>query len=181
MENLEIAEKKVMQALQAIGFDFTEGRENTPKRIVKYWEWLLHEAEPIKWTTFEPEDTDEMVLIKSIDFVSACEHHLLPFFGKAHVAYIPNKKIVGLSKIPRLVQSMAKAPQTQEYLTNKIANTLNRKLDPVGVAVVMAGEHTCMSCRGAMSHNSVTQTSKLLGAFKDQHEARKEFLSLIKG
>lgn len=179
MGGIELAEHNVRAALHAIGFQFTEGTEMTPKRIVKYWEWLLSKPEPIKWTMFEPEETDGMVVIKDIRFASACEHHFLPFFGKAHIAYIPKKKIVGLSKIPRLVTVTSKSPQTQEYLTNKIAEILNEKLDPIGVAVVMDGEHTCMSCRGAMAHHSVTRTSKLIGAFKNEQETRNEFFSLI--
>ena len=121
-------------------------------------------------------DYSEMVIVKDIDFYSLCEHHLLPFFGKCHVAYIPNGKVVGLSKIPRLVDIYARRLQVQERLTNQIANTLLDKINPLGVAVVTEATHLCMAMRGVEKQNSVAVTSAMLGAFR----TRSEFLNLIK-
>jgi GTP cyclohydrolase I len=121
-----------------------------------------------------------MVIVKDIDFYSLCEHHLLPFFGKCHVAYIPNGKVVGLSKIPRLVDIYARRLQVQERLTNQIANTLLEKIDPLGVAVVTEATHLCMAMRGVEKQNSVAVTSAMLGAFGSDARTRSEFLNLIK-
>ena len=125
-------------------------------------------------------DYNEMVIVKDIDFYSLCEHHLLPFFGKCHVAYIPNGKVVGLSKIPRLVDIYARRLQVQERLTNQIANTLLEKINPVGVAVVTEATHLCMAMRGVEKQNSVAVTSAMLGAFGSDARTRAEFLNLIK-
>ena len=125
-------------------------------------------------------DYNEMVIVKDIDFYSLCEHHLLPFFGKCHVAYIPNGKVVGLSKIPRLVDIFARRLQVQERLTNQIANTLLDKIDPLGVAVVTEATHLCMAMRGVEKQNSVAVTSAMLGAFRNDARTRAEFLNLIK-
>lgn len=173
-------ENQLKQVLEAIGFNTTEpGREDTPKRMIKYWEEQMStEKERFNWTTFES-DVDEMVIVKDIHFASSCEHHLLPFFGKVHVAYIPNQKIVGISKLPRAVQFHSKGMQTQEHLTQKIAKAIAENLDCSNVAVVIEAEHTCMSARGVKLHDSTTQTSALLGSFKSG-ETRKEFYSLIK-
>jgi GTP cyclohydrolase I len=121
-----------------------------------------------------------MVIVKDIDFYSLCEHHLLPFFGKCHVAYIPNGKVVGLSKIPRLVDIYARRLQVQERLTNQIANTLLDKINPLGVAVVTEATHLCMAMRGVEKQNSVAVTSAMLGAFRNDARTRSEFLNLIK-
>jgi GTP cyclohydrolase I len=121
-----------------------------------------------------------MVIVKDIDFYSLCEHHLLPFFGKCHVAYIPNGKVVGLSKIPRLVDIFARRLQVQERLTNQIANTLLEKITPLGVAVVTEATHLCMAMRGVEKQNSVAVTSAMLGAFRNDARTRSEFLNLIK-
>ena len=123
---------------------------------------------------------DEMVLVKDIVFYSLCEHHMLPFFGKAHVAYIPDRKVIGLSKIPRLVQVFAKRLQVQERLTRQVADTLMRKLRPLGVGVVIEARHFCMEMRGARSVLSPTVTSAMLGSFREDNRTREEFLNLIK-
>ncbi|MEO8521626.1 MAG: GTP cyclohydrolase I FolE, partial [Acidobacteriota bacterium] len=125
-------------------------------------------------------DYNEMVIVKDIDFYSLCEHHLLPFFGKCHVAYIPNGKVVGLSKVPRLVDVFARRLQVQERLTNQIANTIRDKIQPLGVAVVTEATHLCMSMRGVERQSSVAVTSAMLGAFRDDARTRAEFLDLIK-
>jgi GTP cyclohydrolase I len=126
------------------------------------------------------EDYDEMVVVKDIDFFSMCEHHLLPFVGRCHVAYMPGRRIVGLSKIPRLVEMFSRRLQVQERLTNQIANTLNEVLRPRGVAVVMEAVHLCMMMRGVEKQNSKAITSAMLGAFRDRPETRAEFMELIK-
>lgn len=122
----------------------------------------------------------EMVIVKNIDFYSLCEHHLLPFFGKAHVAYIPDGKIVGLSKIPRLVEAYSRRFQIQERLTVQIAETLNRKLKPKGVGVIIEAQHLCMTMRGVKNKNSIAITSSMLGCFEKDQKIRNEFLNLIK-
>ena len=125
-------------------------------------------------------DYNEMVIVKDIDFYSLCEHHILPFFGKCHVAYIPQGRVLGLSKIPRLVEIFARRLQIQERLTNEIAETILRKVEPLGVAVVMEATHLCMSMRGVEKQNSVAVTSAMLGVFRDDARTRSEFLELIK-
>jgi GTP cyclohydrolase IA len=125
-------------------------------------------------------DYSEMVIVRDIDFYSLCEHHLLPFFGKCHVAYIPNGKVIGLSKIPRLVDIFARRLQLQERMTNQIAETIVDKIKPLGVAVVCEGTHLCMAMRGVEKQNSYTITSAMLGAFRDQQRTRMEFLELLK-
>jgi GTP cyclohydrolase I len=126
-------------------------------------------------------DYNEMVIVKDIDFYSLCEHHLLPFFGKCHIAYIPNGHVIGLSKIPRLVDVFARRLQIQERMTNQIAETIREKIDPLGVAVVCEGTHLCMSMRGVEKQNSFAVTSAMLGAFQDNARTRMEFLELIRG
>ena len=121
-----------------------------------------------------------MVIVKDIDFYSLCEHHLLPFFGKCHVAYIPKKKVIGLSKIPRLVEVFARRLQVQERLTHQIAEVIDQKISPLGVAVVMEGTHLCMAMRGVEKQNSLAITSAMLGAFRDNARTRSEFLELIR-
>jgi GTP cyclohydrolase I len=125
-------------------------------------------------------DYNEMVIVKDIDFYSLCEHHVLPFFGKCHVAYIPQGRVVGLSKIPRLVEIFSRRLQVQERLTNQIAETLREKVVPLGVAVVMEGAHLCMSMRGVEKQNSVAVTSAMLGVFREDARTRMEFLELIR-
>ena len=125
-------------------------------------------------------DYNEMVIVKDIDFYSLCEHHLLPFFGKCHIAYIPSKKVIGLSKIPRLVEIFSRRLQVQERLTNQIADTIREKIAPLGVAVVMEATHLCMSMRGVEKQNSFAVTSAMQGAFRNNSRTRMEFLELIK-
>ncbi len=123
---------------------------------------------------------DQMVLVKDIEIYSLCEHHLLPFFGKCHVAYIPDKKVVGLSKIPRLVNMFARRLQIQERLTNQIASAIQQKISPLGVGVVVEARHLCMVMRGVEKQNSQTVTSAMLGSFRENVQTREEFLSLIR-
>lgn len=125
-------------------------------------------------------DYSEMVIVKDVDFYSLCEHHLLPFFGKCHVAYIPSNKVIGLSKIPRLIDVFARRLQVQERLTNQIAETIRDKIAPLGVAVVMEATHLCMSMRGVEKQNSFAVTSAMLDAFRTNARTRMEFLELIK-
>jgi GTP cyclohydrolase I len=125
------------------------------------------------------EEYSEMVLVKDIEFYSLCEHHMLPFFGKAHIAYIPNGRIVGLSKIPRIVDVFARRLQVQERITIEIRDAIQETLEPIGVAVVMEAHHLCMQMRGVSKQNSVTATSAFSGAFLDDVKTRKEFISLI--
>jgi GTP cyclohydrolase I len=125
-------------------------------------------------------DYNEMVIVRDIDFYSLCEHHLLPFFGRCHVAYIPDGKVIGLSKIPRLVEIFARRLQLQERMTSQIADTIRDKIKPIGVAVVCEATHLCMAMRGVEKQNSYTVTSAMLGAFHDQARTRMEFLELLK-
>ena len=125
-------------------------------------------------------DYSEMVIVRDIDFYSLCEHHLLPFFGKCHIAYLPHKRVIGLSKIPRLVDVFARRLQIQERMTNQIAETIREKIEPLGVAVVVEGTHLCMSMRGVEKQNSFAVTSAMLGGFRDNARTRMEFLELIR-
>jgi GTP cyclohydrolase I len=161
-----------------------EGLLDTPKRVAKAYEFLTSGyradiAQVLNNALFTV-DYSEMVIVKDIDFYSLCEHHLLPFFGKCHVAYIPSTKVIGLSKIPRLVDVFARRLQVQERLTNQIANTISDTIKPLGVAVVVEATHLCMSMRGVEKQNSFAVTSAMLGAFRDQGRTRMEFLELIK-
>ena len=166
-----------------LGEDVTrEGLEKTPERVAKAMQYLTHgydlnPAEIIKSAMFT-EDHSQMVIVKDIEVYSMCEHHMLPFFGKAHVAYIPNGKIVGLSKIPRIVDAFARRLQVQERLTDQIKDCINDTLNPLGVAVVIEAQHMCMQMRGIQKQNSVTTTSAFVGAF-EKDSTRKEFISLI--
>jgi GTP cyclohydrolase I len=175
----------VEQLLKELGEDtFREGLERTPERVEKALRFLTGgyhmKVEDVFNEALFVEDYDEMVVVKDIDYFSLCEHHLIPFFGKAHIAYMPRKKIVGLSKIPRLVEMFARRLQVQERLTTQIANTLNEVLQPRGVAVVMEAVHLCMIMRGVEKQNSKAVTSAMLGAFRDRPETRAEFMELIK-
>ncbi len=161
-----------------------EGLVDTPRRVEKSLKFLTSgytaELDTVLNNALFTVDYNEMVIVKDIDFYSLCEHHLLPFFGKCHIAYIPNGKVVGLSKIPRLVDVFARRLQVQERLTNQIANTIREKIQPLGVAVVTEATHLCMSMRGVERQNSVAVTSAMLGAFRDDARTRAEFLDLIK-
>src|SRR3989442_12075229 len=161
-----------------------EGLRETPKRVEKAYRFLTSgydaDIDRVLNNALFTVDYSEMVIVKDIDFYSLCEHHLLPFFGKCHVAYIPRKRVIGLSKIPRLVDVFARRLQIQERLTNQIAETIREKIDPLGVAVVVEGTHLCMSMRGVEKQNSFALTSAMLGAFRDHARTRMEFLELIK-
>ena len=181
--NLEIIEENVKNILHEIGEDSArEGLMKTPHRVAKAYQFLTQgykkNIEEILNGAIFNEKYDEMVIVKDIDFYSMCEHHMLPFYGKIHVAYIPNGKIVGLSKIPRLVEMFARRLQVQERLTQQIADVLEEKLQPKGVAVVAEGYHMCMMMRGIEKQNSITTTSAVHGAFRAE-KTRLEFLSLI--
>ena len=125
------------------------------------------------------ENAKDMVVVRDVEFFSLCEHHLIPFFGKAHVAYIPNGKVVGLSKIPRIIDMFSRRLQVQERLTRQIAETMQDVLEPIGVAVIMEGQHMCMQMRGVQKQNSLTTTSSMLGKFRQSDRTRAEFLSII--
>jgi GTP cyclohydrolase I len=175
----------IRQLLGALGEDPSrEGLVDTPARVEKSLRFLTGgyaaDVDAVLNDALFTVDYNEMVIVKDIDFYSLCEHHLLPFFGKCHVAYIPNGKVVGLSKIPRLVDVFAHRLQVQERLTNQIANTLLEKIRPLGVAVVTEATHLCMSMRGVEKQNSLATTSAMLGAFRDNPQTRMEFLELIK-
>ena len=161
-----------------------EGLLNTPKRVEKAYRFLTSgyhaDIDQVLNNALFTVDYNEMVIVKDIDFYSLCEHHLLPFFGKCHVAYIPTTHVIGLSKIPRLVDVFARRLQVQERLTNQIAETIADKIAPLGVAVVMEATHLCMSMRGVEKQNSFAVTSAMLGAFHDNARTRMEFLELIK-
>ena len=175
----------IEQLLKELGEDVhREGLDRTPDRVEKALRYLTsgygQDVNEVLNDALFVEDYDEMVVVKDIDFFSLCEHHMLPFIGKCHVAYMPRRKIVGLSKIPRLVEMYSRRLQVQERLTRQIANTLNDVLEPMGVAVVMEGIHLCMLMRGVEKQNSKAVTSAMLGAFRDRPETRAEFMELIK-
>jgi GTP cyclohydrolase IA len=161
-----------------------EGLVDTPKRVEKSLRFLTSgyqaDVDAVLNNALFTVDYTEMVIVRDIDFYSLCEHHLLPFFGRCHVAYIPNGKVLGLSKIPRLVEIFARRLQIQERLTNEIAETIREKVQPLGVAVVMEAEHLCMSMRGVEKQNSVAVTSAMLGSFRQDARTRMEFLELIR-
>jgi GTP cyclohydrolase I len=175
----------IRNLLAAVGEDPTrEGLLNTPRRVEKALKFLTsgYQAdvdEVVNGALFTV-DYSEMVIVKDIDFYSLCEHHLLPFFGKCHVAYIPSDKVIGLSKIPRLVDVFSRRLQVQERLTNQIADTISDKIAPLGVAVVVEATHLCMSMRGVEKQNSFAVTSAMVGAFRTNARTRMEFLELIK-
>lgn len=175
--------KAYSNILNIIGEDTSRnGLINTPKRASKAMQFLTQgynmDAEEILKSAMFEEDYSQMVVVKDIEVYSLCEHHMLPFFGKAHIAYIPNGHIVGLSKIPRIVDAFARRLQVQERLTNEIRDCLHNTLKPLGVAVVIEAQHLCMQMRGVQKQNSVTTTSAFTGEF-EKEATRKEFISLI--
>jgi len=183
-ENRTIA-RLIEELLHELGEDAgREGLDKTPERVEKALRYFTsgysRDVKEVLNDAMFVEDYDEMVIVKDIDFSSLCEHHLLPFIGKCHVAYMPQRKIVGLSKIPRLVEMFSRRLQVQERLTTQIANTLNEALQPRGVAVVVEAVHLCMLMRGVEKQNSRAITSAMLGAFRDRPETRAEFMALIK-
>lgn len=178
------SEKLIKSLLTELGEDVNrEGLKRTPHRVVKSWNELYSgykiKPEKVLGTTFSSEGYDQMVLLRDIELFSTCEHHMLPFFGRAHVAYIPSKRVVGLSKLARLVECYSRRLQIQERLTQQIAKSIQDVLNPVGVAVVIEAEHFCMRARGVNKQNSIMVTSCLLGAFKDDVSARAEFMQSI--
>jgi len=180
INSLSIHYKSIIEKL---GEDSSrEGLEKTPERVAKAMQYLTHgydldPAEILKSAMFT-EDHSQMVIVKDIEVYSMCEHHMLPFFGKAHVAYIPNGKIVGLSKIPRVVDAFARRLQVQERLTDQIKDCIQETLNPQGVAVVIEAQHMCMQMRGIQKQNSLTTTSAFTGAF-EKDSTRQEFIHLI--
>jgi GTP cyclohydrolase I len=162
-----------------------EGLRDTPKRVEKAYKFLTSgydvDMHALINNALFTVDYSEMVIVKDIDFYSLCEHHLLPFFGKCHVAYLPSEKVIGLSKIPRIVDAFSRRLQVQERLTNQIAEIILDTINPLGVGVVMEGTHLCMSMRGVEKQNSYAVTSAMLGTFRADARTRSEFLTLIRG
>ena len=176
-------EKAIQEILACVGEDpRREGLRLTPRRVAKAWEFLTQgysqQPKDVLNGAIFTEKYSEMVIVKDIDFFSMCEHHLLPFYGKAHVAYIPDGKIIGLSKIPRLVEVFSRRLQVQERMTQQIADTLFSVLEPDGVGVIIEARHLCMTMRGVEKQNSVATTSAMLGSFRDDERTRNEFLKL---
>lgn len=182
--NISELEKITHRLITEIGEDPNrEGLIKTPHRVAKSWKFLASgyklTIEEIVSDAIYHEKAKGMVVVRDIDFFSLCEHHLLPFFGVAHVGYIPNGKIVGISKIPRIVEMFSRRLQLQERLTQQIADSLQDLLDPIGLGVVLEGQHMCMQMRGVEKKNSFTTTSAVFGEFHDDAETRAEFLSMI--
>jgi GTP cyclohydrolase I len=185
VEKSESIADLVRRMLQLIGEDpDRDGLRHTPERFEKALRFLTsgYHQDPQKLLNGAMFSVcyDQMVLVKDIEIYSLCEHHMLPFFGKCHVAYIPDKKVVGLSKIPRLVNMFARRLQIQERLTNQIASAIQENISPFGVGVVVEARHLCMVMRGVEKQNSQTVTSAMLGAFRENVQTREEFLSLIR-
>lgn len=161
-----------------------EGLVRTPLRVAKSLRYLTsgygQDVDKVLNDALFSVCYDEMVIVKDIEIFSLCEHHLLPFFGRCHIAYVPNQKVIGLSKLPRLVDVFARRLQVQERLTTQIASTIMEKIDPQGVGVVIEARHLCMIMRGVEKQNSVAVTSAMLGVFRDNHQTREEFLSLVR-
>ena len=178
-------EDLIRQLLKELGEDpDREGLLRTPLRVAKAMKFLTSgydaDIDQVLNNALFSVDYSEMVIVRDIDFYSLCEHHLLPFFGKCHIAYLPHKRVIGLSKIPRLVDVFARRLQIQERMTNQIAETIREKIEPLGVAVVVEGTHLCMSMRGVEKQNSFAVTSAMLGGFRDNARTRMEFLELIR-
>jgi GTP cyclohydrolase IA len=173
------------ELLLRIGEDPTrDGLLNTPERMEKSMAFLTRgyamDVKTVLHAALFDVDYDEMVIVKDVEFFSLCEHHLLPFFGKAHIAYVPNGKVIGLSKIPRVVDVFARRLQVQERLTTEIADAISDAIDPQGVAVILEAQHLCMMMRGVEKQHSATVTSAMRGVFKTQLQTRNEFLSLVR-
>jgi len=190
-EKIEVYDTKLIDSLaenyktiiENLGEDVNrEGLQKTPERVAKAMQFLTHgyDLDPLEIlkSALFTEDHQQMIVVKDIEVYSMCEHHMLPFFGKAHIAYIPNGKIVGLSKIPRVVDAFARRMQVLERLTDEIKNCIQEALEPLGVAVVIEAQHMCMQMRGIQKQNSFTTTSSFTGAF-EKDKTRKEFISLI--
>jgi GTP cyclohydrolase I len=175
----------IRRLLDAVGEDpDREGLRETPRRVEQSLRFLTSgygtDIDAVLNNALFTVEYSEMVIVRDIDFYSLCEHHLLPFFGKCHVAYLPNTRVIGLSKLPRLVDVFSRRLQVQERLTSQIAETIKEKIQPLGVAVVMEATHLCMAMRGVEKQNSVTVTSAMLGVFRDDARTRHEFLELIR-
>jgi GTP cyclohydrolase I len=175
----------IRQLLGELGEDPSrEGLIDTPKRVEKALRFLTSgytaDVDTVLNNALFTVDYNEMVIVKDIDFYSLCEHHLLPFFGRCHIAYIPNGKVIGLSKIPRLVEVFARRLQIQERMTSQIAETIRQKIKPLGVGVVLEATHLCMAMRGVEKQNSFAITSAMLGGFQNDARTRTEFLELIR-
>jgi len=183
-ENIESLKSHYSKVLELIGEDPTrEGLLKTPERVAKAMQFLTQgyetDANEVLKSAIFSEDYSQMVIVKEIEFYSLCEHHLLPFFGKAHIAYIPDGKIVGLSKLPRVVDVFSRRLQVQERLTNEIRDCIQDTLRPKGVAVVMQARHLCMQMRGVEKQSSLTTTSAFSGVFLESEKTRLEFMNLI--
>ena len=178
-------EELIKDLLLNIGENPTrEGLAKTPVRVARAWEFFsqgytANISDIVNSAIFE-EECSEMVIVRDIEFFSMCEHHMIPFFGRCHVGYLPNNKIIGLSKIPRIVDAFSQRLQVQERLTSQVAETLMDILNPIGVGVVMEGRHLCMQMRGVEKQNSFATTSAMLGQFRKSAETRAEFLSIIR-
>ena len=184
LKDFETVENLIKELLLKLGEDpDREGLLKTPSRVAKSLNYLTkgynESVEEVVNGALFNEDLDEMVIIRDIDIFSMCEHHMLPFFGKCHVAYLPNKKIIGLSKIPRIVEIFARRLQVQERLTTQIAEAINNSVNPHGVAVTIEATHLCTVMRGVEKQNTVAITSAMLGKFKTDSKSRSEFLSMI--
>ena len=184
-KNIESLKEHYSKVLELIGEDPSrEGLIKTPERVAKAMQFLTQgyemNATEILQSAMFSEDYSQMVLVKEIEFYSLCEHHLLPFFGKAHIAYIPDGNIVGLSKLPRVVDAFSRRLQVQERLTNEIRDCIQDTLKPKGVAVVMEARHLCMQMRGVEKQSSLTTTSAFSGAFLESEKTRLEFMNLIR-
>ena len=178
-------EDNVRDFLRALGEDpEREGLLKTPERVARAFEFLAkgytEDPTAVLNSALFTEEYSEMIVLKDLDFFSLCEHHLLPFFGKAHVAYIPNRRILGLSKIARLFEVFARRLQVQERLTTQVATSLMDAIEPMGVGVVVEAEHLCMRMRGVEKQNSIVVTSCMLGSFRSRQETREEFMTLIR-
>jgi GTP cyclohydrolase I len=174
----------ITSLLSALGEDPNrDGLLRTPARVEQSLQFLTSgyatDVDTLLNGALFTVDYSEMVIVKDIDFYSLCEHHLLPFFGKCHVAYVPSTRVIGLSKLPRIVDVFSRRLQVQERLTNQIAETIREKIDPLGVGVIMEGTHLCMAMRGVEKQNSSTVTSAMLGTFRSDHRTRSEFLNLV--
>jgi GTP cyclohydrolase I len=178
-------EELVREMIVRLGEDPTrEGLVSTPSRVHRAYEFLLkgykEDPEVMLKNALFTVTYDEMVIVKDVEMFSLCEHHMLPFFGKVHVAYIPNGKVIGLSKIPRLIEIFSRRLQIQERLTTQIAETIQAAIQPQGVGVVIEARHLCMMMRGVEKQHSAAVTSSMLGSFRNEQETRTEFLSLIR-
>jgi GTP cyclohydrolase IA len=178
---IDVATRAAADMLAALGLPVDEaGMRETPGRLVRAYAELLR-PEPFRMTTFpNDEGYDELVLVRDVPVRSLCEHHMLPFVGVAHVGYLPSTRVVGLSKLARTVDLHSRGVQTQERLTTRVADHLQRALDPLGVGVVIEAEHTCMSLRGARAEGTRTVTARLLGRLRDDARSRSEFLALTR-